>query len=195
MALNNASYSFSCTVKQANNQPYDLTGKSLVMGFKNSTGPTGTGFTTIQTSDNSIAVQSPATNGIFVGTLSKLQMAAMAQGTWYWDMLDITNSDLPIAMGAGILLVQQGITQSATPVTPSPGLLMPGFSDSISVVMPGDSIVLTMAPQGPPGTGASFAPQSVPSAPAEGFLVYCDSADGLLKAISSNGNITDLALP
>jgi len=194
VALNNASYSFQIVIRTAANAAYDLTGKSLVMGFKNSTGSAPTGSTTIQTGDNSIAVQSPATAGIATGTLSLAQMAAMAQGTWYWDLLDVTNTAQPIALGAGILPVKQGITNSPTPVIPRPGLLVPGANlDAIQVTAPGDSLTLTLAPSGPPGPGASFAPQAAPSAPAEGFTLYCDEADGILKAIDSLGNITELA--
>src|SRR5437016_11509100 len=157
MALNNASYSFTAFVKQTNGQPYDLTGKSMVMGFKNSTGLTGTGFATIQTGDGSITVQSPATSGIFSGTLSKAQMALMAQGTWYWDLLDVTDANVPIALGAGILPVRQGITNSSTPVIPRPGLLLSGASlDAIQVMAPGDSIALTLAPSGPAGPAGSI---------------------------------------
>jgi hypothetical protein len=196
VARNNASYSFQIVVRQANGQPYDLTGRSLVMQFKNSTGSAPTGAATLQTSDGSIVVQNPAAAGIATGTLSATQMGLMAQGTWYWDMLDITNAGVPVSLGAGILPVRQGITNSTTPVMPTPGILLPGAGiDAIQVTAPGDSITLQLAPSGPPGSGASYLPQTAPSAPATGFLVYCDAFDGILKAISSNGEITDLALP
>ena len=197
MALNNASYSFTCTVKQANGQPYDLTGKSLVMGFKNTTGATPAGSTTIQTTDNSIAVQSPSTSGIFVGTLSKAQMAAMAQGTWYWDLLDITNSTNPTALGAGILPVKQGISQSATPVLPSPGLLIPnGSLDAIQVTAPGDSIYLTLGPAGAPGP-STFPTYNSDPAPGVNPLPYFINVSGtwFFRIMSPDGTYAEFPLP
>lgn len=199
MALNNASYSFQITIKQANGQPYDLTGKSLVMGFKNSTGATPTGGTTIQTSDNSILVQSPSTAGIATATLSKTQMAAMAQGTWYWDLLDITNINTPIALGAGILPVKQGITNSLTPFMPSPGLLVASASlDAIQVTAPGDSIYITMAPSGPqgaPGTGIATL-VSDPS-PGSAPIPYLIDVGGtwFFRIMNTSGNIWEVQLP
>lgn len=38
-------------------------------------------------------------------------------------------------------------------------------------------------------------PVAAPSAPSTGFLLYCDTADGRLKVISSTGTITEIAQP
>ena len=39
------------------------------------------------------------------------------------------------------------------------------------------------------------APLNAPPAPAKGFVVFCDVSDGKLKALSSAGHVTVLALP
>lgn len=39
------------------------------------------------------------------------------------------------------------------------------------------------------------APLAVPAAPSSGFVIYCDIADGKLKAKSSLGSVTVLANP
>lgn len=38
-------------------------------------------------------------------------------------------------------------------------------------------------------------PLAEPDAPAQGFVLYCDAADGQLKAKASSGTVTVLALP
>ena len=43
--------------------------------------------------------------------------------------------------------------------------------------------------------GARLIPVTAPSAPASGFTLYVDTADSKLKAISSGGTVTTLALP
>lgn len=49
--------------------------------------------------------------------------------------------------------------------------------------------------QGPPGPQGPYLPITAPATPASGFVVYCDVADGKLKAKASTGTVTTLALP
>lgn len=53
----------------------------------------------------------------------------------------------------------------------------------------------TMLIQGPPGALGPYLPIAAPAAPAAGFIVYCDVADGKLKAKAADGTVTILALP
>jgi len=191
MARNNAAYPFALYFRQ-NNQPFDVTGRSLQMSFKNAAGQSA--GATLRTSDGSIALQNPATWALCIIPYAAMQ--GMKQGTWFWDLLDVTNAQEPLPFGAGTLPVFQGITNASTPELPKPTLLLGCTNmDSITVTAPGaDAITIHGAPSGPPGSGASFAPQMEPAPPASGFLIFCDSADGQLKVIDSSGNIARIPL-
>jgi hypothetical protein len=175
MARNNAAYPFALYFRQ-NNQPFDVTGRSLQMSFKNAAGQAA--GATLRTSDGSIALQNPATWALCIIPYAAMQ--GMKQGTWFWDLLDVTNAQAPLPFGAGT----------------KPTLLLSCTNmDSITVTAPGaDAITIHAAPSGPPGSGASFAPQMAPAPPASGFLIFCDTADGQLKVIDSSGNIARIPL-
>jgi hypothetical protein len=195
MASNNADFGCTFFVKQANGQPYDLTGAVLEMSIKNKPGATAQAtFSTTGPSSN-LAIRARASAGIVDLAVPFMIMAGLSAGTYFWDLLLLASGTSHIFLGGGTWLVTQGITESATPALPAPQPFFAAAGSDIQLGVGNSALQLSLAPSGPPGTGASFAAQATPGAPATGFLVYCDEADGLLKAISYNGNITDLALP
>jgi len=195
MASNNADFGCTFFIKQANGQPYDLTGATLEMSVKNKPGATAQAtFSTAGPSPN-LAIRAPAGTGIADLSVPFATMAGLSAGTYFWDLLLFTSGTSHIFLGGGTWLVTQGITESATPALPAPQPFFAAAGSDIQLGVGNSSLQLSLAPSGPPGTGANFSPQAALAPPATGFLVYCDEADGLLKAISYNGNITDLALP
>jgi len=195
MASNNADFGCTFVIRTAGSQPFDLTGASLEMSLKNRPGQTAAAtFSTAGPLPN-LVIRSPATAGIVDLSVPFATMATLSAGLYFWDLLELAGSTSRIFLGGGTLLVTQGITESATPALPTPSPYLAQSGSDLQLVLAGQSITLTLAAQGPAGAGASFATQAAPGPPADGFLVYCDASDGLLKAISSNGNITELALP
>ena len=192
MARNNAAYPFLIFFQQ-NNRPFDVSGRSLKMQFKNTTGATPAGMATLQTLDGSITLNNPATSAVATIPYSMTQL--MKQGTWYWDMLDVTNPLQPLPFGAGYLPMFQGITNSSTPDIPKPSLFVPGASmDSITVVAPGaDAITLTFAPSGPPGSILIYVNDDSVPVPSMLPVIFYNSTDGNLKVIFPNGKIEEIA--
>ena len=195
MASNNADFGCTFLIRTAGNAPYDLTGASLEMSLKNRPGQTAAAtFATSGTAPN-LVIRPPATGGIVDLSVPFAAMATLSAGLYFWDLLALESSTSRIFLGGGTLLVTQGITESATPALPTPSPYFASSGADLTLMVLGQAVTLILAAQGPPGTGENFAAQAAPGPPAGGFLVYCDAADGLLKAISSNGNITELALP
>lgn len=194
MASNNADFCCTFIIRTAGGQPFDLTGASLEMSLKNKAGQTAAAtFSTSGASPN-LAIRSPATAGIVDLSVPFATMATLSAGLYFWDLLALASSTSRIFLGGGTLLVSQGITESATPALPAPRPYPVQAGGELTLTASGQSIVLTLAPQGPPGTGASFPPQSVPGAPAEGYVIFCDQADGELKVIDSSGDIARIPL-
>lgn len=195
MASNNADFGCTFIIRTAGNAPYDLTGASLEMSVKNRAGQTAAAtFSTTGPSPN-LVIRAPGTQGIVDLSVPFAIMATLSAGLYFWDLLDLASGTSRLFLGGGTFLVTQGITESSTPALPAPAPLLAASGSDLMLTVPGQSLTLNLAPQGPPGSGALYTPQSAPAAPPDGFLVYCDSADGLLKAVSSDGNITELALP
>lgn len=195
MASNNADFGCTFVIRTAANAPYDLTGASLEMSLKNRAGQTAAAtFSTSGASPN-LVIRAPASQGIVDLSAPFATMATLSAGLYFWDLLDLASGTSRLFLGGGTFLVTQGITESSTPALPAPAPLLAASGSDLVLSVPGQSLTLALAPQGPPGSGALYTPQNAPAAPPAGFLVYCDSADGLLKAVSSNGNITEIALP
>lgn len=194
MASNNADFGCTFVIRTAANQPYDLTGASLEMSLKNKAGPGAAAtFSTFGPSPG-LVVRSPATEGIVDLSVPFATMGTLSAGLYFWDLLALQSGTSRIFLGGGTLLVTQGITESATPALPTPSPYLAQAGADLTLVLTGQSITLTLAAQGPPGTGASFAPQAVPDAPADGYVIFCDAADGELKVIDSSGDIARIPL-
>lgn len=194
MASNNADFGCTFIIRTAAGQPFDLTGASLEMSLKNKAGQTAAAtFSTSGTSPN-LVIRSPATAGIVDLSVPFASMAMLSAGLYFWDLLDLASSTSRIFLGGGTLLVTQGVTESATPALPALRPYPAQAGDDLTLMVAGQSIALALAPQGPPGTGASFPPQPVPDAPAEGYVIFCDQADGELKVIDSSGDIARIPL-
>jgi hypothetical protein len=188
MASNNADFGCTFFIRQANGQAYDLTGASLEMSVKNRAGTAAQAtFATSGASPN-LVVRSPAAAGIVDLYVPFQTMAGLPAGLYFWDLLALVSGTSRIFLGGGTWLVTQGITESATPSLPAPSPYPAASGSDLALMLAGQSLTLNLAPQGPPGTGASFAPQAAPAPPAEGYVIFCDQADGLLKAIDSSGD-------
>lgn len=195
MASNNADFGCTFVIRTAGNQAYDLTGASLEMSLKNRPGQTAAATLSTSAPFPNLLIRSPASAGIVDLCVPFATMATLSAGLYFWDLLALASDTSRIFLGGGTLLVTQGITESATPALPAPSPWPPAPGADLVLMVAGQSLTLMLAPQGPPGTGATFPAQVTPAPPMDGFLVYCDASDGLLKAISYNGNITELALP
>jgi len=195
MASNNADFGCTFFIRQANGQPYDLSGATLEMSVKNRPGAIAQATFSTAGPSPALAIRAPASAGIVDLAVPFPLMAGLPAGTYFWDLLILAGSTSRIFLGGGTWLVTQGITESTTPALPAPQPFLAAAGSDIQLGVGNSALQLSLAPSGPRGTGAGFAAQAAPAPPATGFLVYCDAADGLLKAISYNGNITELALP
>ena len=192
MAANNADFACTFVIRTAANQPYDLTGAALEMSLKNR--PGAAAQATFSTAGGALAVRAPASAGIVDLYVPFAVMAGLAAGVYFWDLLQLASPTSRIFLGGGTLLVTEGITESATPSLPSPQPFLAPPGSDLTLTLGSPSIALTLAPQGPPGTGASFAPEPAPDPPAEGFILFCDASDGALKLIDSAGDISRIPL-
>jgi hypothetical protein len=195
MAQNNADFGCSFVVKNANGTPCDLTGASLEMQWKNTTGAAPAASFKTTDSPATLVIQSPASAGIVTLGVPFATMQGLKSGLYYWDLLKLNSSTSRTLLGSGTLLISDGVTENPTARLPaSAPLIGLGLSD-IQLTAGNAALVLTLGPGGPPGQpGTSvIASAGPPPPPPSGFQFYWDTNDGWLKAISAAGTITDLA--
>jgi hypothetical protein len=192
MAQNNADFGCTFVVRNANNSAFDLTGASLEMQWKNTTGATPAASFKTTDSPATLVIQSPPSAGIVTLGVPFTTMAGLKAGLYYWDLLKLNSSSSRTLLGSGTLMISQGVSESTTPVLPNATPLFGlGISD-IQLTAGNASFTLTLQASGPPGTSV-IASAGPPPAPPSGFQFYYDTNDGWLKVISAAGNITDIA--
>jgi len=201
MARNNAPYSATITLTNADDSPYDLTGASLQMQAKSA--PGSSAALTCSTANGSLIIQNPPTAGIVqisvpVGTMNELS-AGSGQKTYYCDLLLMSGTTVLAFLGAWQWLVEQGITQSTTPVLPGP-LSFPEGSD-IALVVPADSLTLTLAPSGPVGpvgpTGSGIPTYTSDPSPGAAPIPYMINVGGswFFRIMNTDGLVLEFPLP
>jgi hypothetical protein len=195
VANNNADFGCTFTIKNADRSAYDLTAAVLEMSVKNTTGAAAAATFSTSGGSPALVIRSPATAGIVDLYVPFTAMETLKAGLYFWDLLQIVSGSSHVFLGGGTWQITQGITESDTPSMPVPLPYVPTSGSDIKLTRAADSISLTLTAGGPPGTLASFVPQTTPPAPTSGFVIFCDIADSWLKAISSSGKVTELAPP
>jgi hypothetical protein len=168
----------------------------LEMSVKNRPGATAQATFSTSGAPPALVIRAPATAGIVDLAVPFTTMQGLSAGNYFWDLLRIAGSTSHIFLGGGTWLITQGITESATPALPAASPFVQAAGADIALTLGNASLMLTLAPGGPPGTGTSFAPQEPPLPPTEGWQMFCDATDNdELKAIYADGAIRRLAIP
>lgn len=112
----------------------------------------------------------------------------------------VVGNPAPTSFADQVSVLPQDAPQN--PLGPMPflatrGATLPALDDTVIVVYDENRTPYALPISGVYTTPATIdlAPVTAPAAPAVGFTLYVDAADGGLKAISSTGTVTTVATP